>query len=254
MTLAGALAQTRQPVSWADRPMRWGQLTLVDNDPGTYDARWWIDYFKRTHCDAVCLSAGGSICYYPTAIPYHYKSAWMKEGMDPFGELVDGCRQSGHGDSRAGRPALDPQRCRRAHPEWVAVEAAGNPRRHWAAPERWVTCALGPYNFQFTTGVIREIVQRYKVNGVFANRCRDMASAIAKAAAANSHCLSAPRNPKDTEAKMAWARWRHDRLLQLWDVWTMRSALKTPMPASLPMQVEARPATSIWSPSAANRR
>jgi hypothetical protein len=44
---------------WFDRPMRWAQLTLVEDDPGKFDPGFWLDYFKRTHSDAVCLSAGG---------------------------------------------------------------------------------------------------------------------------------------------------------------------------------------------------
>ena len=45
-----------------------------------------------------------------------------------------------------------------------------NKRRHWASPEMWVTCALGPYNFEFMTAVTREIVERYQVDGIFSNR------------------------------------------------------------------------------------
>ena len=37
----------------------------------------------------------------------------------------------------------------------------GQLRRHWANPELWVTCALGPYNFEFMPAVLREIVTRY---------------------------------------------------------------------------------------------
>ena len=48
--------------------------------------------------------------------------------------------------------------------------AAGEPRRHWANPELWVTCALGPYNFDFMNEVHREIVAKYPVDGIFANR------------------------------------------------------------------------------------
>jgi hypothetical protein len=33
---------------WFDRPMRWAQLTLVENDPGRYDVQFWLDYFRRT--------------------------------------------------------------------------------------------------------------------------------------------------------------------------------------------------------------
>ena len=52
--------------SWVDRPMRWAQLTLVEDDPGKFDPQFWLDYFRRTHSDAVCLSAGGCVAYYPT--------------------------------------------------------------------------------------------------------------------------------------------------------------------------------------------
>src|SRR5437660_12489444 len=77
-----------------DRPMRWAQLTLVENDPGTYDLQFWLDYFKRTHSDAACLSAGGCVAFYPTEIPLHYRSQWMG-ASDPFGDLVAGCRKLG---------------------------------------------------------------------------------------------------------------------------------------------------------------
>lgn len=215
--------QQKKPVSWADRPMRWGQLTLVDNDPGNYDAQWWIDFFKRTHCDAVCLSAGGAIAYYPTKIPLHYRSAWMKDG-DAFGQLVKGCRDAG----MVIVARVDPHSIRddaaAAHPEWVSVEAPGTKRRHWAAPERWVTCALGPYNFEYTSDVIREIVTLYKVDGVFANRWQGHGTCYCDSChklfrQATGLDLKRTKDRADREAAEAWRRWRHDRLLELWDVW-----------------------------------
>src|SRR5688500_10629989 len=63
--------------SWVDRPMRWAQLTLVENDPGSYDPKFWLDYFRRTKADAVCLSAGGVVAYYPTNVPFHHRSQWL---------------------------------------------------------------------------------------------------------------------------------------------------------------------------------
>lgn len=32
---------------WFDRPMRWAQLTLAENDPLSYDQQFWVDYFAR---------------------------------------------------------------------------------------------------------------------------------------------------------------------------------------------------------------
>ena len=44
---------------WYDRPMRWAQLAFVEDDPGNYDLAFWLDYFRKIHADAACLSAGG---------------------------------------------------------------------------------------------------------------------------------------------------------------------------------------------------
>src|SRR6185369_8884138 len=80
--------------TWIDKPMRWAQLTLVEDDPGKFDPQFWLDYFKRTNSDAVCLSAGGCVAYYPTKVPFHHRSDWLGTG-DPFGGLVAGCRKLG---------------------------------------------------------------------------------------------------------------------------------------------------------------
>ena len=37
-----------QTPSWTDKPMRWAQLTLAEDDPGKFDPTFWLDYFKRT--------------------------------------------------------------------------------------------------------------------------------------------------------------------------------------------------------------
>src|SRR5262245_21485599 len=83
---------TLAPASWYDRPMCWAQLTLVEDDPGKYDPAFWLEYFRKTHSDAACLSAGGCVAYYPTKVPFHYRSKFLGD-RDSFGELVAGCRK-----------------------------------------------------------------------------------------------------------------------------------------------------------------
>ncbi|MGC8791892.1 MAG: hypothetical protein ACP5U2_00695, partial [Bryobacteraceae bacterium] len=95
MATPAALAARQTADQWFDRPMRWAQLTLAENDPGRFDPAFWLDYFRRVHADAACLSAGGCVAYYPTKIAFHHRSAWMKDGDDPFGELLAGCRKLG---------------------------------------------------------------------------------------------------------------------------------------------------------------
>ena len=73
-------AQTREP-EWYDRPMRWAQVAFVEDDPGNYNPQFWFDYFKRTHSDAACLSAGGCVAFYPTKVPLHYRSKFLGNPM-----------------------------------------------------------------------------------------------------------------------------------------------------------------------------
>jgi len=207
---------------WFSKPMRWAQLTLVENDPGNYDPAFWLDYFARTHSDAACLSAGGCVAYYPTAIPLHYRSHWLGD-RDAFGELVAGCRKLGMVVVARTDPHAVHQDVYDAHPDWIAVEANGQKRRHWAMPELWVTCALGPYNFQFMTEVTKEIVTRYKVDGVFSNRWAGSGMCYCEHCRENFRAFASLDLPRTTDprdpARRAYLAWRQQRLFDLWRLW-----------------------------------
>ncbi len=207
---------------WADRPMRWAQLTLVENDPGQYDLRFWLDYFKTVHADGACLSAGGCVAYYPTKVPFHYRTPWMKD-TDPLGDLVAGCRGLGMVVLARTDPHAAHQEVFDAHPDWIAVDSEGRRRRHWSSPDLWVTCALGPYNFEFMTLVTKEIVSLYKVDGIFSNRWSGSGMCYCE------HCrqnfkdatgLELPRtnDPQDARRR-AYIVWRQQRLFELWRLW-----------------------------------
>jgi hypothetical protein len=229
--IAAASPLLAEPASqpWFDKPMRWAQLTLAENDPGRYDPAFWLEYFRRTHSDAACLSAGGCVAYYPTKIPLHHRSRWMGDS-DPFGELAAGCRKLGMNVIARTDPHATYQDVYATHPDWIAVDASGNKRRHWASPELWVTCALGPYNFEFMTAVTREIVERYQVDGIFSNRWEGSGMCYCEHCQANfkqATGFDLPRtsNPQDP-ARRAFIVWEQQRLFELWRLWdaTVRGA------------------------------
>jgi hypothetical protein len=215
-------APAAETAPWFERPMRWAQLTLAENDPGQYDPHFWLDYFERTHCDAACLSAGGCVAYYPTRVPLHYRSQWMKDG-DPFGELVAGCRKLGMVVLARTDPHAVHQDVYDAHPDWIAVDADGHQRPHWAMPGWWVTCALGPYNFEFMTEVTREIVAMYRPDGIFSNRWAGSGMCYCEHCRRNFHAATGfdlprtldPQNP----ARGAYIEWKQQRLFELCAVW-----------------------------------
>jgi len=208
--------------AWFDRPMRWAQLTLVENDPGQYDPSFWLGYFKRVHADAVCLSAGGCVAYYQTKIRYHHRSAWMNDS-DPFGELVEGCRKLGMVVIARTDPHATYQDVHDAHPDWIAVDASGHRRRHWASPEMWVTCALGPYNFDFMTDVTREIVSLYGVDGIFSNRWSGSGMCYCDHCRRNFLAATGLELPRTSDAqdpaRQEYVLWKQRRLFDLWRLW-----------------------------------
>jgi hypothetical protein len=210
--------------------MRWVQLTLVENDPGRFDPAFWLDYFRTLHADAATLSAGGIVAYYPTDVPLHHRSAWLGDS-DPFGTLVAGCRRLGMHVVARTDPHAARDEVRAAHPDWIAVTRSGEPLRHWANPDLWVTCALGPYNFDFMDRVHREIVTKYRVDGIFSNRwapqggdcycvhCRENF----KAATGYELPTTSDRNDP---LRREFLEWRKARLTELWKRWdaTVRAA------------------------------
>jgi hypothetical protein len=217
-----AVSAAGTPEGWFDRPMRWAQLTLVEDDPGRYDLNFWLDYFRRTHSDAACLSAGGCVAYYPTKVPLHYRSKWLGNG-DAFGDLVAGCRKLNMVVIARTDPHAAHQDVFDQHPDWIATDAEGRKRRHPVMPELWTTCALGPYNFEFMTEVTKEIVSLYKVDGVFSNRWAGSGMCYCEHCRENFHHaagLDLPRtdNPQDPRRR-AYIEWRQQRLFDLWHLW-----------------------------------
>ncbi|HXP60110.1 MAG TPA: alpha-amylase family protein, partial [Dongiaceae bacterium] len=235
-----AFSQQAPATGWFDRPMRWVQLAFVEDDPGRYDPGFWLDYFKRIHADAVCLSAGGCVAFYPTKVPLHYRSKFLGNS-DAFGEMLAGCRKLGMVVTARVDPHAAHQDMYDAHPDWIAVEANGQPRRHWAMPTEWVTCALGPYNFEFMTSVIQEIMTLYKVDGVFANRWSGSGTCYCQHCQQNFKDFSGLEIPRPAlppaagggrgaagaravagepgDARVQFAAWQRKRLLELYQLW-----------------------------------
>lgn len=205
-----------------NKAMRWAQLAFVESDPGNYDPGFWLDYFKKIHAEGALLSAGGIVAFYPTEVPLHHRSAWLGD-KDVLGELVRGCRKMNMSVILRTDPHATRQNMFDVHPDYIAVTADGQKRRHWANPELWVTCALGPYNFKFMTGVIEEITTRYKPDGIFSNRWAGHGICYCEHCQKNFKDFSGLELPKTSErldpTYQKWTQFRMERLKELWFHW-----------------------------------
>ncbi len=209
-------------VGWYERPMRWAQLVFAEDDPGNYDLSFWLDYFQKIHADAACLSAGGVVAFYPTEIPLHYRSRWLGT-MDTFGDIVAGCRKLGMNVIARTDSHACHQDVYDAHPDWIAVDEHGNKRRHPSDAEYWITCALGPYNFEFMTSVHQEVMRKYMVDGIFTNRWSGSGMCYCEHCQTNFRGFSGldlprTRDPQDP-AQRQYILWNQKTLFDLWRLW-----------------------------------
>ena len=239
--VADPVSSTELPTgAAADRlsaTMRWGQLTLAERDPADYDIDQWFAIFERLRCDGVCLSAAGYVAYYPTTIPFHHRSRWLGD-HDAFGDLVDGCRERDLTILARSDPHAVHQDVFEEHPEWIAVDADGAKRRHWSAPDTWLTCTTGPYGRDFMSRVHAEIAERYAVDGIFVNRwsgtgmcyCDDCRSDFL---ARSGRDLPQHSDPSD-DAYRDYVEWREDRLLELVRTWQAAVTAVRPEVAVIP--------------------
>ena len=202
--------------------MRWAQLTLAENDPAQYDVNFWLDYFKRGARRRRLPQRRGLRRLLPDQDPAALPQPWLGD-RDPFGELYEGCRRLGMNVIARTDPHAVHQDVYDAHPDWIMVGADGQPLRHWADPELWVTCALGPYNFEYMTEVTREIMSLYPVDGIFSNRWAGHGICYCEHCQRNFRDASGHDLPAGDDrrgpARKAVLGWRQERLFELWDVW-----------------------------------
>jgi hypothetical protein len=211
---------TRDP-DWPLTATRWAQITLAEDDPEHFDADFWLGLMRESKSNAVCISAGGYIAYYPTQLEYHYRSKYLGD-TDPFGTIVEGARSLGMSVMARVDPHAIHADAATAHPEWLARDLDGNPLEHWAHPDIWLTCAFTSYHREFITEVAREIVREYDVDAIFANRWEGYYGI--------SYSESARRSFRDdtglelpvAEQAEGWheyVEWRRRRLSQLVGIW-----------------------------------
>lgn len=219
-TLASADAQA--PANWGQGPMRWFQLAFTEDDPGQFSPEFWLDYFQQIKADGVCLSAGGGIAFYPTKVPFHGRARNLGD-QDPFGTMVKACKALGMRVlARIDSHAM-PLDVFNAHPEWAACSSDGAPRKHWTAPDLYLTCPYGDYNFKLMPHVLTEISQNYPVDGYFGNRINTLGVCYCQECRKQYHdavgdSIPLDLDPGKAEAARYWD-WSERRMLELNDLW-----------------------------------
>jgi hypothetical protein len=224
---AGTIGQAAPQIAtagatpWYRRTLRWGQTNITEIDPAGYDINWWRQHWKRTRVQGVILNAGGIVAYYPSKYPLHYRPPQLGD-RDLYGELA----KAAHEDGLAVFARMDSNRTHeafyKAHPDWFARDAAGKPYR---AGELYVTCVNSPYYDEYIPGILAEIIERTRPEGITDNswsglgrdsicHCDNCAKKFQERAG-----KKIPREKNwDDPVYRDWIEWNYVRRLEIWDL------------------------------------
>ena len=256
---AGAQPAQNTGEPWYRRVCRWGQINLNEQDPLHFDIPWWRSYWKRTETQGVVINAGGIVAYYPSKEPLHHQARYLN-GQDLYGDLV----RAAHADGLAVFARMDPSSAfepfYKAHPDWFAVNAAGEPYRTGVvasgagtpgahgvfdpgggiAPGAqgddivlYSTCINGPYFEEYIPRILREIIAHEKPEGFTDNHwfglSRDSICYCGNCKARfheyGGRDLPGRKNWDDPSYRQ-WIEWSYKRRLEIWELYnrTTKSA------------------------------
>jgi hypothetical protein len=148
---------------WWTRDYRIVQTNLREID-ALEDPREIARQTKDFGGTAIVSNIGGIVAFYPTALPFHYKTPYLKG--DFVGEMIEAAHAQGlvylgrFDMSKAMKPVYD------AHPDWFVLSRDGKPREYEGT---YQACPNGGWAKDYGVQILREGLTRYKPDGLFFN-------------------------------------------------------------------------------------
>lgn len=149
--------------SWLKRRLCGIHMTIRDVDCENFDAEQMARDFHELGIDFFSFFAGGYITTYPSALEDSRISPYLGD-RDVTGEIVEAAHRWGiKAIAMADFSVLPPEIYRR-HPEWAMVDRDGNPYR--TVSGMYTACVMGGYAGEYGSKMVREILERYDVDGM----------------------------------------------------------------------------------------
>jgi hypothetical protein len=155
------------PSHWWQHPFRTFQTNLREIDAGL-DVNRVLDQIEALGANTWLLNTGGIVSFYPSQLPYQHPSPWLtaRGSGDLVGDAVTAAHQRGIrvisrvDFSKVHADIAD------AHRDWCFTTPTGE---HQIYNGLHSTCPSGPYYQQHSFDILKEILQRYPVDGFFFN-------------------------------------------------------------------------------------
>ena len=153
---------------WKNYPWRVIQTNMREIDVEGLDAERFVEDLKSFHSNAVMVSFGGTMANYFSEVEDHYINPRITKETDAeLEKLVRLCHEAGikviarTDFSKMHRSVLE------AHPDWAYRE--GDNLEVLDSNGYVSTCQSGGFQKDFMDKVIKEIITRFKVDGIYCN-------------------------------------------------------------------------------------
>ena len=148
---------------WKQNKCRLIQTNLRDTD-ADMDVDLLIAELKNLSANALQFNTGGIMAFYPTDLEFHYRNPYLKR--DLIGEVIEKCHQNGikfiaRFDFSKAHESIFEKR-----PEWFYRSPKGD---HINYNEMVHTCVNGYYQSEYSLEILKEVLTRYPVDGIFFN-------------------------------------------------------------------------------------
>jgi len=149
---------------WENKPWRLIQTNLREIDMLDIDAERVVADLKAFQANVLMINAAGIIASYPTKLPYHYQSPYLKG--DSLADIIEACHRAdirviARTDfSKVRRPIYE------MHPDWAYRTADGRIVDYNGDVH---VCINGDYQQIYALNIIEELLTTHDVDGIFFN-------------------------------------------------------------------------------------
>ncbi len=149
---------------WQSQQWRLIQTNLREIDMLDIDAQQVVEDLQSFEANVLLLNAAGIIASYPTSLPFHFQSPYLKG--DSLPEILSACHDAGirvmarTDFSKVRRPIYE------AHPDWAYVSAEGEIVDYNGDVH---VCINGPYQQEYALAIIEELFETLDFDGIFFN-------------------------------------------------------------------------------------
>lgn len=148
---------------WMKNNLRMIQNNIRDID-ANMDIDKHIEWLKSFDVNVLQIGCGGITAFHPSKLECQWKSPYM-EG-DFFNEVVTKCHENDIKVIARFDFSKTHERFYESHPEWYSRKSDGSPIRYH---DTVATCVNGEYQRKWSLEIIREVLEKYPVDGIFFN-------------------------------------------------------------------------------------